>query len=115
MKELAVPISLKGPLDNPRVSIDLKAFADNLAKAGAGELSNKLKSELAGKSEALKKEAATAADRAVDKAKAGDVKGLESDAKGLPADLKKATGSVKDLNPSARRRSTRRTRRSPPK
>ena len=57
VKEIAVPISLKGPLDNPRVSVDLKAFADNLAKAGAGELANQLKNELAAKGEALKKKA----------------------------------------------------------
>ena len=57
VKEIAVPISLKGPLDHPRVSVDLKAFADNLAKAGAGELANQLKNELAAKGEALKKKA----------------------------------------------------------
>jgi uncharacterized protein (TIGR03546 family) len=93
VKELAVPISLEGPLDNPRVSVDLKAFADNLAKAGAGELANKLKGELAQKEDALKKEATNA----LDKAKAGDVKGLEDDAKHLPGDLK-------DLNPFGKKK-----------
>ncbi|HET6163449.1 MAG TPA: hypothetical protein VFG37_07250 [Planctomycetota bacterium] len=97
VKELAVPLSLKGPLDNPRVSVDMKAFADNLAKAGAGELANKLKSELAEKGDALKKEATRAAGSAVDKAKAGDVKGLEDDAKHLPGDLK-------DLNPFGKKK-----------
>jgi len=93
VKELVVPLSLKGPLDNPRVSVDMKAFADNLAKAGAGELANKLKGELAQKEDALKKEATNA----LDKAKAGDVKGLEDDAKHLPGDLK-------DLNPFGKKK-----------
>lgn len=114
VKEIAVPISLKGPLDNPRVSVDLKAFADNLAKAGAGELSNHLKSELAGKGDALKQEATHAAAGAVDKAKAGDVKGLETDAKHLPGDLKKATGDVKDLNPFGKKKVEKKDEKKPP-
>jgi hypothetical protein len=85
VKELDVPLGLKGPLDNPRVSVDMHALADNLAKAGAGELSNKLKGELAATGDAVKKEASGA----LDKAKAGDVQGLEAEMKTLPGEAKK--------------------------
>jgi uncharacterized protein (TIGR03546 family) len=93
VKELEVPLGLKGPLDNPRVSVDLHALADNLAKAGAGELANKLKSELAATGDAVKKEASGA----LDKAKAGDVQGLKAEAKTLP-------GAPKNLIPFGKKK-----------
>ena len=45
--QLILPIGLAGPLDNPRIRVDEKAFADALVKAGAG----KLVTELRGKAE----------------------------------------------------------------
>lgn len=45
IKELIVPIAVKGSLDNPRITIEEKALTDALVKAGA----SKLASELTGK------------------------------------------------------------------
>jgi hypothetical protein len=47
VKELAIPLILRGPLDNPRVKLDAKQLADNLIAAGAGALGNQLKAEAA--------------------------------------------------------------------
>jgi len=41
--QLVLPIGLVGPLDNPRIRIDEKAFADALVKAGASQLVNELR------------------------------------------------------------------------
>ncbi|MCL4181589.1 MAG: DUF2062 domain-containing protein [Verrucomicrobia bacterium] len=41
--QLILPIGLAGPLDNPRIRVDEKAFADALVKAGAGKLVNELR------------------------------------------------------------------------
>jgi len=45
IKEFAMPIGVQGPLDNPRIIFDGKAFGDALAKAGAGELAAKVRGE----------------------------------------------------------------------
>ncbi len=45
VKELAVPLWLRGPLDNPRVKLDAAKLADNLIAAGADELGNQLKAK----------------------------------------------------------------------
>jgi uncharacterized protein (TIGR03546 family) len=41
--QLVLPIGLTGPLDNPRILIDEKAFADALVKAGASRMVNELR------------------------------------------------------------------------
>ncbi len=41
--QLVLPIGLAGPLDNPRIQVDEKAFADALVKAGASEMANQLR------------------------------------------------------------------------
>ena len=46
VKELLVPIEIRGPLDNPRVSLDSGKLADALIKAGAAELANKVRAEV---------------------------------------------------------------------
>ena len=43
---LAIPIELNGPLDNPRVKVDTKAFTNVLLEAGKGVLKNKITSEI---------------------------------------------------------------------
>lgn len=45
IKELAMPIGVQGPLDDPRILFDGKAFGDALAKAGASELAAKARGE----------------------------------------------------------------------
>lgn len=45
IKELTMPIGVQGPLDNPRILFDQKAFGDALAKAGANELAAKARGE----------------------------------------------------------------------
>jgi uncharacterized protein (TIGR03546 family) len=45
VNQLILPIGLAGSLDNPRVLVDQKAFADALVKAGAGEMVNKFRSK----------------------------------------------------------------------
>ena len=43
---LALPVNINGPLDNPRVKVDTKAFTDVLLEAGKGVLKNKINSEI---------------------------------------------------------------------
>ncbi|TVQ63678.1 MAG: hypothetical protein EA379_03525 [Phycisphaerales bacterium] len=45
VNNLTFPVSLRGPLDNPRIGVDDKGFADALVKAGARELGNRLGAE----------------------------------------------------------------------
>lgn len=46
IKELIVPIAVKGSLDNPRITIEEKALTDALVKAGASELADELTGKL---------------------------------------------------------------------
>jgi uncharacterized protein (TIGR03546 family) len=41
--QLILPIGLAGPLDNPRIHVDQKAFTDALVKAGANKMVNQLR------------------------------------------------------------------------
>ena len=43
---LELPIELNGPLDNPRVNVDTKAFTDVLLEAGKGIIKDKITSEI---------------------------------------------------------------------
>lgn len=58
VSELRLPIGLRGPIDNPRITIDDKQFADALVQAGAGVLVDR-----------ATQEAQKAVDKVVDKAK----------------------------------------------
>lgn len=60
IKELSLPIGLRGPIDNPRVTIDADRLADALVKAGAGALVEKGKQEA---EKALEKAAGKALDK----------------------------------------------------
>ncbi len=69
VKELSLPIGLRGPIDNPRITIDADRLADALVKAGAGALVEK------GKREA-EKVIDKAAGKALDKLGGGGLGGL---------------------------------------
>jgi uncharacterized protein (TIGR03546 family) len=45
LKELAIPLLVRGPLEDPSVKVETGKLADNLAAAGAGALADALKSE----------------------------------------------------------------------
>ena len=40
-----IPIALRGPLDNPRITVDSNLLADALLAAGAGELAGRVRGE----------------------------------------------------------------------
>ncbi len=44
--ELVLPIGVRGPIDNPRITIDDQALTDALVKAGASELAGQLQGEI---------------------------------------------------------------------
>jgi hypothetical protein len=46
IKEMLLPIGVSGPLNDPRILFDQKAFADALAQAGANELAAKARGEV---------------------------------------------------------------------
>ena len=46
MDSIALPVELSGPLDNPKVKVDTKAFTDVAIEAGKGILKNKLNTEI---------------------------------------------------------------------
>lgn len=46
---LTVPIGVRGPIDQPRITLDDKALADALVKAGASELAGRLNEKVGGK------------------------------------------------------------------
>jgi uncharacterized protein (TIGR03546 family) len=64
IKEMVLPIGVRGPLDNPGIIFDQKAFADALAKAGATELAAKARGEA---EKAVNKAAAEAEKKVQDK------------------------------------------------
>jgi uncharacterized protein (TIGR03546 family) len=108
VKEFTLPLGLKGPLDNPRISLDPQALVDSLMKAGATDLANKLKGQLASEEEALKSKAGHAVDDALEKAKTGDVDALKKSGKGSKEELtdeaKKAADDLKNLNPFGKKK-----------
>ena len=45
IERLMIPIALRGPLDNPRITVDPNLLADALLAAGAGELAGRIRGE----------------------------------------------------------------------
>jgi uncharacterized protein (TIGR03546 family) len=76
VSELALPIGLRGPMDDPRITIDSKKLADALVKAGASELASKVQ----GKAQAE-------AEKVVDKASEKLKDKVGDKAKGVIGDL----------------------------
>lgn len=97
--ELAVPLALRGPLDNPRIRLDAARLADNLVKAGASALGNQLKAE-------AERRAGEAIDEAAERAR----KALADEAsKRLGDEAKKAVGdeakrALEELNPFGKKK-----------
>src|SRR6185503_11513093 len=89
-----LPLHLRGPLDNPRVSIDSHKLADNLLATGATELGNRLKQEASQRVDELKSKAAEALEGALEK-------GSKDAAKKLGEEAKK---SFEDLNPFGKKK-----------
>lgn len=46
VERFAMPIALRGPIDNPRIAIDEQALADALVQAGARELAGQVREEI---------------------------------------------------------------------
>ena len=78
VKELAIPLVVRGPLDNPRVKVELDQLADSLLKAGYAQLGQQLKDEAMKRADALK--GAVAGEAAKIEAAATDAAGKAADA-----------------------------------
>ncbi len=91
VKELAIPLVVRGPLDNPRVKVELDQLADNLLRGGFTQLGQQVKDEAAKRSAALQTAVANQAEQKEEelaqKAKEAASEVLESKTKG---DAKKA-------------------------
>jgi uncharacterized protein (TIGR03546 family) len=92
--ELAIPLSLHGPLDNPRVTLDAQKLGENLLAAGKAELANALQAEAQKRIGAVEAQAQKKVDDAAEKAK------QEADERAKKA-LEKGLG---DLNPFGKKK-----------
>ncbi len=63
VKELAIPLVVRGALDNPRVRVELDGLADSLLKGGFAQFGQKVKDEALRRADALKAGAVAEAER----------------------------------------------------
>ncbi len=86
VKELAIPLLVRGPLDQPQVKVEFDRLADSLLAGGFAELGQKVKDEAVRRANAVK-DAATA-----EAARLGDAARAKSEA--LAEQAKETTGAA---------------------
>ncbi|MBM4014602.1 MAG: hypothetical protein FJ293_06535 [Planctomycetes bacterium] len=96
VKELAIPLLVRGPLDRPQVKVDLDRLADSLLAGGFAEFGQKVKDEAVRRANAVKEAASAEADRLGAAARAKGEALADQAKETTEAAAADATGQVKD-------------------